>query len=346
LLQGARTNNLRDITLAIPRGLLCVVTGVSGSGKSSLVMNTLAPAMSARLQGKHKLPGLASLRGAAGIERTIIVDQSPIGTSPRSNPASYIGILDEIRKIMAETTLARMRGFQAGRFSFNLSGGRCAACEGRGSIKVEMHFLPDIWMTCEDCQGRRFNRRTLEVEYRGQTIADILEMEVSKALEFFGNRPRLARSLNLLQEVGLGYLKLGQAANTLSGGEAQRIKLARELSKRSAGEVLYLLDEPTTGLHFDDVARLMGVLHRLVENGHSVVVIEHNLDVIWSADWVIDLGPEGGQGGGRVVAEGAPEALVLAPGSHTGRALKRFSSRSLAGSGGALKERKSLERVC
>ena len=269
---------------------------------------------------------LSAIHGAASLQRCIIVDQSPIGISPRSNPASYIGILDEMRKIMARAPLARMRGYGPGRFSFNRAEGRCSACDGRGSIKVEMHFLPDVWITCDTCSGRRFNRQTLEVDYRGRTIADMLEMEVCEALEFFENHPRMMNGLRLMDDVGLGYMKLGQSSTTLSGGEARRIKLARELSARAVGEVLYVLDEPTTGLHFDDIARLVAILHRLVDSGHTVVVIEHNEDVITSADWVVDLGPEGGAVGGEVVATGTPEALADNPCSHTGRHLLRMAA--------------------
>jgi excinuclease ABC subunit A len=331
VLTGADLNNLKEIKVEIPCGLFVAVTGVSGSGKSSLVMDTLAPSIEARLAGRKRLPGLKSLKGGNAFAKCIIVDQSAIGTSPRSNPASYIGILDDMRRIISQAPLAKMRGYAPGRFSFNLSEGRCAACDGRGSIKVEMHFLPDVWVTCETCRGSRFNRQTLEVEYRGKSIADMLEMEVSEAREFFANHKRVARSLALLDDVGLGYMKLGQASTTLSGGEAQRIKLARELSARAPGKTLYLLDEPTTGLHFEDVSRLVQVLHRLVDAGHTVVVIEHNEDLIWSADWIIDLGPEGGAGGGEVVFAGTPEQLVAEPASHTGRHLRKVMKRALTG---------------
>ncbi|NRA96914.1 MAG: excinuclease ABC subunit UvrA, partial [Planctomycetes bacterium] len=321
-LKGATTNNLKSVAVDIPLGSLVCVTGVSGSGKSSLVMDTLAPAMESQLGDGGRKPGnLGSIKGARKLADCVIVDQSPIGVSPRSNPASYVKILDVVRGIMAKAPLAQMRGYGPGRFSFNTPAGRCAACEGRGSIKVEMHFLPDVWVTCDDCKGRRYNRETLAVEYRGKTIADILEMEVSEARAFFENHRRVATPLQLLQDVGLGYMNLGQSATTLSGGEAQRIKLARELGRRVRGKVLYLLDEPTTGLHFDDVVRLMEVLHRLVDHGHTVVVIEHNLDVIKGADWIIDLGPEGGDGGGEVIAAGTPEDVASHPTSWTGRIL-------------------------
>ena len=327
VLTGAAANNLKSIHVDLPLEALVCVTGVSGSGKSSLVMDTLAPAMAAKLAGERVDAGkLRSIKGAGKFEDCVIVDQSPIGISPRSNPASYVKILDVLRGIMAKAPLAQMRGYGPGRFSFNTSSGRCATCEGRGSIKVEMHFLPDVWVTCEDCKGRRYNTETLAVEYRGKTIADILDMEVSEALTFFENHRRVVTPLQLLQDVGLGYMSLGQSATTLSGGEAQRIKLARELGRRVKGEVLYLLDEPTTGLHFDDIARLMEVLHRLVDQGHTVVVIEHNIDVIKGADWIIDLGPEGGAGGGEVVVAGTPEDVASHGASWTGKVLANESN--------------------
>ncbi|MAG55133.1 MAG: excinuclease ABC subunit A [Planctomycetes bacterium] len=339
---GASIHNLDDLDVKIPLGAFVCVTGVSGSGKSSLVMDTLAPAIEHELDGRRgKLTVCKALKGVQAITACVTVDQAPIGSSPRSNPASYIDIMEPIRKIMATAPLAKMRGYKAGRFSFNTAAGRCASCDGRGSIKVEMHFLPDVWVLCDDCRGRRYNRETLAVEYRGKTIADILEMEVSEAVEFFQNHRRVAKPLQLLQDVGLGYMKLGQSATTLSGGEAQRIKLARELGRRVKGQVLYLLDEPTTGLHFDDVAKLVQVLHRLVDQGHTVVVIEHNLDVIKSADHVLDIGPEGGAGGGRLVAEGTPEAIAKCRGSWTGRFLRR----ELAGSKSKSKQRRKSRKV-
>ena len=344
-LKSVRTNNLRDVTLNLPVGCFVAVTGVSGSGKSSLVMDSLAPAMLARLAGRTLPAGVGGLSVPAAFERCVIVDQDPIGTSPRSNPATYIGVMDDLRRIMAMAPLAKMRGYGPGRFSFNMAEGRCAACDGRGSIKVEMHFLPDVWITCETCGGRRFNRQTLEVRYRGRTIADMLEMEVSEALPFFANHSAVRRRLQLLEDVGLGYMKLGQASTTLSGGEAQRIKLARELSLRVRGKALYLLDEPTTGLHFDDVARLVSVLHRLVDAGHTVVVIEHNEDVLKSADWIIDLGPEGGTGGGRIVAEGPPEAIARCSGSHTGRHLARLLEVKAGGVATGPSKRETLETI-
>jgi excinuclease ABC subunit A len=324
VLSDASAHNLRKVEVAIPVGTFVAVTGVSGSGKSSLVMDTLAPAMAMATSGrKVRLGGLGRLDGAGAFDQCITVDQSPIGSSPKSNPASYTKIFDEIREIFATAPLAQQRGYGPGRFSYNVGHGRCGTCDGRGSLKIEMHFLPDVEITCEACKGRRYNAETLDVEYKGKTIADVLAMEVSEAKIFFGNHRRIASSLKLLEDVGLGYLELGRAATTLSGGEAQRIKLARELSRRSLGRTLYLLDEPTTGLHFDDVAKLVIVLQRLVEAGNTVVVIEHNLEVIAACDHVIDLGPEGGDGGGRIVAQGTPEQVARTPGSHTGRFLAK-----------------------
>jgi excinuclease ABC subunit A len=320
-LRGIHCNNLRGVDASLPRGVLCCVTGVSGSGKSSLVMEALAPAVRRAATRQKAGSGVERVEGLAGLAQCVIVDQSPIGTSPKSNPATYVGVFDRIRSIMSEAPLARLRGFGPGRFSFNTVAGRCAACAGRGSIKVEMHFLPDVWITCEVCKGRRYDRETLAVEYRGRNVADILDMEVSEAVSFFANHRPVAEPLALLDAVGLGYLKLGQPATTLSGGEAQRIKLARELARRSRGEVLYLLDEPTSGLHLDDVEKLVRVLQRLVDQGHSVVVIEHNLEVIKTADWVIDLGPEGGDGGGRIIAAGTPEEVAASAHSFTGAVL-------------------------
>jgi excinuclease ABC subunit A len=273
---------------------------------------------------RPRVTGLGRIRGAESCDQCITVDPAPIGNSPKSNPASYTKILDEIREIFATAPLSIQRGYGPGRFSYNVGPGRCGACDGRGSVKIEMHFLPDVWITCESCRGRRYNPETLDVEYMGKTIADVLAMEVSEAGKFFCNHRRIASSLRLLEDVGLGYLELGRAATTLSGGEAQRIKLARELSKRSHGRTLYLLDEPTTGLHFDDVAKLVAVLERLVDAGNTVIVIEHNLDVIAASDHVIDLGPEGGDGGGRIVAQGTPEEVARVRESHTGRFLRRM----------------------
>jgi excinuclease ABC subunit A len=330
LLEGMQRNNLRDLTVEIPTGVMVSVTGVSGSGKSTLVMDILGPSVEALIRGDRLPDGVRTVQGAEGFVQCITVDQAPLGVSPRSNPASYIEIFDHIRTIMASAPTAKMRGYKPGRFSFNTAEGRCQACEGRGSIKVEMHFLPDVWITCEECKGRRFNRETLSVEYRGKTISDILEMEVVEAVDFFANHPRVRRPVELLRDVGLSYMQLGQSATTLSGGEAQRVKLARELGRRTSGQVLYILDEPTTGLHFEDVARLTEVLQRLVELGHTVVLIEHNLDVIASSDHVIDLGPEGGAGGGRLVVTGRPEEIIECDRSHTGRALSTTLGREHA----------------
>jgi excinuclease ABC subunit A len=325
VLEGVGAHNLKQVDVAFPIGTLVSVTGVSGSGKSSLVMDTLAPAMALATQRRRvRMPGLGRVTGAEAFDQCITVDQAPIGTSPKSNPASYIKIFDEIREIFSTAPLAVQRGYGPGRFSYNVGSGRCGTCDGRGSLKIEMHFLPDVWITCESCKGRRYNQETLDVEYQGKTIADVLSMEVGEAKVFFANHRRIASALKLLEDVGLGYLELGRAATTLSGGEAQRIKLARELSKRSHGRTLYLLDEPTTGLHFDDVAKLVVVLQRLVDAGNTVVVIEHNLDVIAASDHVIDLGPEGGAEGGRIVAQGTPEEVARAKGSHTGRFLARI----------------------
>jgi excinuclease ABC subunit A len=321
-LSGINKNNLRDLKVSIPTGLLVSVTGVSGSGKSSLVMDVLAPSIEATIKGEPLPECIKSLKGAGSFIQCITVDQAPLGSSPRSNPASYIEIFDSIRKIMALSPTAKMRGYKPGRFSFNTTEGRCQTCEGRGSLKVEMHFLPDVWITCEECRGKRFNRETLSVEYRGKTIADILSMEVTEAVEFFANHRKVAGPLALLRDVGLGYMQLGQSATTLSGGEAQRVKLARELGRRTTGPVLYILDEPTTGLHFEDVARLLEVLQRLVALGHTVILIEHNLDVIASSDHVIDLGPEGGALGGQLVVTGRPEEIIECDRSHTGLALR------------------------
>ncbi len=324
ILRDVTVNNLKSVDVSIPAARLVAVTGVSGSGKSSLVMDTLAPAMAlATARRRVKVQGLGRLEGAEAFDECIIVDQAPIGTSPKSNPASYTKIFDEIREIYSTMPLAQQRGYTPGRFSYNTGPGRCGTCDGRGSLKIEMHFLPDVWITCEACRGRRYNPETLAVEYKGKSIADVLDMEVKEARAFFANHRRIAGPLQLLEDVGLGYLELGRPATTLSGGEAQRIKLARELARRSHGRTLYLLDEPTTGLHFDDVAKLVGVLQRLVDAGNSVVLIEHNLDVIKASDWVIDLGPEGGTGGGEVVSVGTPEDVAAEPRSHTGRFLAK-----------------------
>jgi len=323
VLTGARGNNLKEVTLRLPTGMFVCVTGVSGSGKSTLINDTLYAALANRLNGAAVEPApFEAIEGADLFDKVINVDQSPIGRTPRSNPATYTGLFTPIRELFAGTPTARERGYGPGRFSFNVKGGRCEACQGDGLIKVEMHFLPDIYVTCDVCHGRRYNRETLEVEYKGRNIHQVLEMTVEEARAFFDPVPVVARKLQTLIDVGLAYIRLGQSATTLSGGEAQRVKLALELSKRDTGRTLYILDEPTTGLHFHDIALLLSVLHRLVEHGNTVVVIEHNLDVIKTADWVIDLGPEGGEGGGRIVAEGTPEQVARNRASHTGRYLK------------------------
>jgi excinuclease ABC subunit A len=322
VLTGCREHNLKDVTLRLPLGVFTVVTGVSGSGKSTLINDTLYRTLAARLYGAHETPGrFDRIAGLEQIDKVIDVDQSPIGRTPRSNPATYTGVLDGIRALFSQVPEARMRGYGPGRFSFNVKGGRCEACQGDGLLRIEMHFLPDLFVTCETCRGRRYNRETLEILYKGKNIADVLEMTVEEALEFMSNVGAVRRPLQTLFDVGLGYVHLGQSATTLSGGEAQRIKLARELSRKSTGRTLYLLDEPTTGLHFADVQKLLEVLSKLVDAGNSVVVIEHHPDVIKTADHVIDLGPEGGEKGGRIVAEGTPEAVAQNPESHTGRAL-------------------------
>jgi excinuclease ABC subunit A len=322
VLHGCSEHNLRDVTLRLPLGLFTVVTGVSGSGKSTLVNDTLARALAQQLYGAKEPPGrFERLLGLEHLDKVTLVDQSPIGRTPRSNPATYTGAFDGIRRLFSQVPEARVRGYEPGRFSFNVKGGRCESCQGDGLLRVEMHFLPDVFVTCEVCRGRRYNRETLEIRYKGKSIADVLDMTVEEALGFLENVPSVRRPLETLHEVGLDYLHLGQPATTLSGGEAQRIKLARELARRATGRTLYLLDEPTTGLHFADVERLLRVLQRLVDLGNSVVVIEHHLDVVRSADWVIDLGPEGGAEGGRIVVEGPPEAVAACAASHTGRAL-------------------------
>jgi len=322
-LEGASTNNLQNVDVRFPLEALVCVTGVSGSGKSSLVNETLAPELICRTGGVASKPGpFRSLRGAAQIDQVVSIDQRPIGRTPRSSPATYSGAFDEIRKVFARTREAKQRGFGASRFSFNVKGGRCEACQGYGLKKIEMQFLPDLYVTCSECGGARFNRQTLDIRYRGKSIAEVLAMPIDEATEFFQNFAAIHRSLKSFQDVGLGYLTLGQPSTTLSGGEAQRIKLAAELSRVDTGRTLYLLDEPTTGLHFDDIRRLLEVLGRLVDRGNTVIVIEHNLEVIKCADWVIDLGPEGGGGGGRVVAAGTPEELAASEDSYTGRFLR------------------------
>ncbi|MBI1757309.1 MAG: excinuclease ABC subunit UvrA [Fimbriimonas ginsengisoli] len=319
---GARGNNLKDITLDIPLRTFVCVTGVSGSGKSTLIQDTLFPRLMFEIYGTRAVwSPHDEVSGLEHLDKVIDIDQSPIGRTPRSNPATYTGTFDLIREIFAMTQDAKIRGYRVGRFSFNVRGGRCEACKGDGIIKIEMHFLPDVYVPCEVCKGKRYNRETLEVRYKGKNVSEVLDMTIEEACDFFAPIPKIHRKLTTLQEVGLGYIRMGQPATTLSGGEAQRIKLAAELSKRGTGQTVYILDEPTTGLHFEDVRRLLGVLHRLVDQGNTVIVIEHNLDVIKTADWIIDLGPEGGDGGGHVVASGTPEQIAKAPGSHTGRYL-------------------------
>jgi excinuclease ABC subunit A len=322
LVRGAREHNLKGIDVAIPLGVFCCVTGVSGSGKSTLVNETLHHAVANRLHQAKLRPGAHDgVDGLSQIDKIINIDQSPIGRTPRSNPATYTGVFDHIRQLFTQTQEARARGYKPGRFSFNVKGGRCEVCRGDGQIKIEMHFLPDVYVACEQCHGKRYNRETLEVRFKGKSIADVLEMSVEEAVEFFENVPKIARRLRTLHDVGLDYIRLGQAATTLSGGEAQRVKLATELSKVATGDTLYILDEPTTGLHFADVQRLLDVLGRLVDAGNTVVVIEHNLDVIKTADHLIDLGPDGGEEGGEVVATGSPEEVAAVEASHTGRFL-------------------------
>jgi excinuclease ABC subunit A len=321
---GARANNLQNLTVEIPLGLFVAITGVSGSGKSTLVTDLLYAALARHFYRARVVPGAHDrIEGLALIDKVIDIDQSPIGRTPRSNPATYTGLFTPIRELFAQLPEAKMRGYGPGRFSFNVKGGRCEACEGDGLVKIEMHFLPDVYVPCEVCKGRRYNRETMEVRYKGRSIADVLDLTVADGLDFFSAQGRIKEKLELLNDVGLGYLHLGQSATTLSGGEAQRVKLATELAKRDTGRTLYILDEPTTGLHFEDVRVLLEVLHRLVDKGNSVLVIEHNLDVIKTADWIIDLGPEGGAKGGLVVAEGTPEQIVQVPASHTGRFLER-----------------------
>ena len=321
---GAKANNLKNIDVKIPLGVFTVVTGVSGSGKSTLINDILYNALAAKLHGARLRPSEhKEIRGLENIDKIINIDQSPIGRTPRSNPATYTGVFDFIRELFSQTNEAKMRGYKPGRFSFNVKGGRCEACRGDGMNKIEMNFLPDVYVPCEVCHGARYNRDTLEVHYKGKSIAEVLDMTVTEACEFFKNLPRIARKLQVLEDVGLGYIHLGQAATTLSGGEAQRVKLATELSRRSTGKTLYILDEPTTGLHIADVHKLLDVLQRLVEAGDSVVVIEHNLDVIKTADYLIDLGPEGGDKGGTLVACGTPEELAKVKKSYTGQYVKQ-----------------------
>jgi excinuclease ABC subunit A len=328
---GARANNLQNLTVDIPLGLFVAVTGVSGSGKSTLVTDILYQALARQFYRAKLIPGAHTrIEGLDKIDKVIDIDQSPIGRTPRSNPATYTGLFTPIRELFTQLPDAKLRGYGPGRFSFNVKGGRCEACQGDGLVKIEMHFLPDVYVPCEVCKGRRYNRETLEVRYKGRSIADVLDLTVADGLDFFANQRRIAEKLELLNDVGLGYIHLGQAATTLSGGEAQRVKLATELAKRDTGRTLYILDEPTTGLHFEDVRLLLEVLHRLVDKGNSVVVIEHNLDVIKTADWIIDLGPEGGERGGRIVAQGTPEDVAEVEASHTARFLRKVLQPAIA----------------
>ena len=325
IVRGARENNLKNIDVEFPLGLMTVVSGVSGSGKSTLVNDIVARELAAELNRATTAPGLHdAIEGVNLLDKTIVIDQSPIGRTPRSNPATYTGIFTPIRELFASTPEANVRGYKSGRFSFNVKGGRCENCQGDGVIKIEMHFLPDVYVQCDECHGKRYNREALEIKYKDKTIADVLDMTIDQAAKFFDSVPNIARKLQTLVEVGLGYIKLGQPATTFSGGEAQRIKLATELSKRSTGKTMYILDEPTTGLHSADVKRLLGILQQLVEGGNSMIIIEHNLDVIKSADWIIDMGPEGGIGGGTVVACGTPEDIAKVPNSFTGKYLKKM----------------------
>lgn len=323
--RGARENNLKNIDVQIPLGVMTCITGVSGSGKSSLTNEILYKRLAKDLNRAHKVPGKHDdIEGIEQLDKIIDIDQSPIGRTPRSNPATYTGVFDMIRDLFAATADAKARGYSKGRFSFNVKGGRCEACSGDGIIKIEMHFLPDVYVPCEVCGGKRYNRETLEVKYKGKSIYDVLDMTVEEALHFFENVPSIHRKIQTLYDVGLSYLKLGQPSTTLSGGEAQRIKLATELSRRSTGRTIYVLDEPTTGLHFDDVNKLVTILRKLSEGGNTVVVIEHNLDVIKTADYIIDMGPEGGDRGGTVVAYGTPEEVAKNKSSYTGQYIKKY----------------------
>jgi len=329
---GASENNLKDVTVSFPLGLFVCVTGVSGAGKSTLVNQILYPAVARALHGSETPVGAhRKIEGLQEIDKVIDIDQSPIGRTPRSNPATYTKLFDAIREFFALLPEARMHGYTAGRFSFNVKGGRCEACEGDGVKRVEMHFLPDVYVPCEVCHGKRFNEATLQVKYNGLSIADVLDTTVDDALVLFKSHPQIQRALTTLADVGLGYIALGQSSPTLSGGEAQRVKLSRELSKRSTGRTLYILDEPTTGLHFHDVAKLLEVLHELVDQGNTVIVIEHNLEVIKTADWIVDLGPEGGDAGGNVVAIGTPEEIAANPQSYTGQYLRQVFDRRRGG---------------
>jgi excinuclease ABC subunit A len=323
IIEGSRANNLKGVTVAIPRGVFTCVTGVSGSGKSTLIIDTLYRALAQRLHNARERAGeFTALQGTEGVDKVVKIDQMPIGRTSRSNPATYTGIFALIRDLFAQLPESKVRGYPQGRFSFNVKGGRCEACQGEGILRIEMHFLPDVYVTCDECKGRRFNRETLEIRYKGRDIAEVLEMTVEENLQFFRHIPPLKKRLQILADVGLGYIQLGQPAPTLSGGEAQRVKLARELGKRDTGRTVYILDEPTTGLHFAEIQRLLDVLNRLVDAGNTVIVIEHNLDVIKSADYIIDLGPEGGDEGGQVIAQGTPEEVAAVPHSYTGEFLR------------------------
>ena len=325
---GAKANNLQDVTAEFPLSTFTCITGVSGGGKSTLLIETIYKAVARRLNNAREQPGAHdAIEGVEFLDKIIDIDQSPIGRTPRSNPATYTGAFTPIREWFAELPEARARGYKPGRFSFNVKGGRCEACQGDGLIKIEMHFLPDIYVTCDQCKGKRYNRETLEIKFKGKSIADVLDMTVEEGAEFFKAVPAVRDKLETLARVGLGYIHVGQQATTLSGGEAQRVKLSKELSRRATGRTLYILDEPTTGLHFHDVAKLLDVLHELVDQGNTVVVIEHNLEVIKTADWIIDLGPEGGDAGGRIVAAGTPEHVAKVKESYTGQFLKRLFAR-------------------
>jgi excinuclease ABC subunit A len=327
-LTGATGNNLKNVSVDVPLGMFVAISGVSGGGKSTLMIDTLYQAISRRLNGARTNPAPHEhLTGLEFLDKVIDIDQSPIGRTPRSNPATYTGAFTPMREWFAGLPESKARGYGPGRFSFNVKGGRCEKCEGDGVLKIEMHFLPDVYVTCDVCKGKRYNRETLEVQFKGKSISDVLDMTIDEAVDFFAAVPSIREKFATLQRVGLGYVKVGQPATTLSGGEAQRVKLSKELSKRATGRTLYMLDEPTTGLHFHDVAKLLEVLHELVEGGNTVVVIEHNLEVIKTADWVIDMGPEGGDGGGEVVGIGTPEDIADNPRSHTGRFLKDVMSR-------------------
>ena len=328
IIKGARQNNLKNVTVSIPLGKLVVVTGVSGSGKSSLVNEILYKKLAKKLNRARTIAGAHDdILGIEQLDKVINIDQSPIGRTPRSNPATYTGVFDQIRDLFAATPDAKAKGYNKGRFSFNVKGGRCEACSGDGILKIEMNFLPDVYVPCEVCDGKRYNRETLDVKYKGKSIYDVLDMTVEEALTFFENIPSIRRKIETLNDVGLSYIKLGQPSTTLSGGEAQRIKLATELSKRSTGKTIYILDEPTTGLHFADVHKLIEILHRLSEGGNTVVVIEHNLDVIKTADYIIDVGPEGGDKGGTIIAQGTPEEVMKNKKSYTGVYLKKHIER-------------------